>query len=436
MPETRELTSMQTFIIVWIGQLCSTMGSYMTAFALTLWAWELTGQATTLALVGFFTQMPQFAISLMAGVIVDRSDRKVLIMLGDAIAGLSSLVLLWLYLNGHLQIWHLYATAAVNGASGQIQELAYSASMSLMVPKQQYTRASGMMSALHYGSAIVAPALAGVLFYIISLAGILSIDLITFAIAISTVLFATIPQPVAPTSNIALPSIKQELIFGCRYLWKQSNLLLLLLAAILFQFAHDLGAALYSPMILARSGNDARVLGSIASAAGIGGVVGAIIVSTWGGTKRRIDGFLLGMVGAGISKTIFGIGQTALIWVPAQFCSSLNFPWMSSSSEAIWMTKIKPDIQGRVFATRSAFILGTSAIATLIAGPLADRVFEPAMTSGGWMANILGGIFGTGTGAGIAVLYTISSLFLMLVGLAGYSLRKLRDVEAIVPDSL
>lgn len=437
MPETHKLTSMQTFSIVWVGQLFSTVGSYMTAFALTLWAWELTGQATTLALVAFFTQIPQFAIALVAGIIVDRSNRKLLIMAGDAIAGLSSLVLLWLYLTGHLQVWHLYATGAVNGACGQIQELAYWASITLMVPKQQYARASGMTSALHYGSAIIAPALAGVLFYVIGLAGILSIDLVTFVVAIYTVLFVSIPQPTAkvePLDSATMQSIWQELIFGFRYVFSQSSLLALLVAAALFQFAHDLGAALYSPMILARSGNDARVLGSIASAAGIGGVVGAVIVSTWGGTKRRIDGFLSGMVGAGVSKTIFGLGQMALIWVPAQFCSSLNFPWMSSSSDAIWLSKVKPDVQGRVFATRSVAILGASAIATLIAGPLADKVFTPAMMSGGWMANLLGGIFGTGAGAGIAVLYTISSLSLMLVGLAGYSLRKLRDVEAIVPD--
>lgn len=107
---------------------------------------------------------------------------------------------------------------------------------------------------------------------------------------------------------------------------------------------------------------------------------------------------------------------------------------MSSSSDAIWLSKVKPDVQGRVFATRSVVVLATSAIATLSAGPLADRVFEPAMMSGGWMTNLLGGIFGTGAGAGMAVLYVMSSICLVVVGLVGYSFRKLRDVEAIVPD--
>lgn len=436
MAQQNWLTSMQTFIVVWVGQLVSTIGSYMSAFALTLWAWELTGQATTLALVGFFTQIPSVLISPLAGVIVDRWNRKFLIMAGDAIAGLSSLTLLCLHLTGHLQIWHLYATGAVNGAFSQIQELAYTASITSMVPKQQYARASGMISALHYGSAIIAPALAGVLFYVIGLAGILTIDLLTFGVAIATVFFVTIPQPTATDhrDRHTYNSIWQELIFGCRYVFTQSSLVALLLAAALFQFAHDLGSALYSPMILARSSNDARVLGSIASAAGIGGVIGAVLVSTWGGTKRRIHGFLLGMVGAGLSKIVFGLGQISLIWVPAQFCSSLNFPWMSSSSDAIWLSKVKPDVQGRVFATRSLVVLATSAIATLIAGPLADRVFEPAMMSGGWMTNLLGGIFGTGAGAGMAVLYVMSSICLIVVGLVGYSFRKLRDVEAIVPD--
>lgn len=187
---------MQTFIIVWLGQLVSNIGSYMTNFAIKIWVWELTGQASALTLVVFFTQVPQVFIALFAGVIVDRCNRKVLIVLGDTVAGLSTITILLLYLTNHLQIWHLYVTGAVNGAFGQIQELAYSASIAMIIPKQQYTRASSMGSILHYGSSIFAPALAGVLYYVIGLTGILLIDLTTFAIAIGTVLLVHIPQPI------------------------------------------------------------------------------------------------------------------------------------------------------------------------------------------------------------------------------------------------
>lgn len=124
--------------------------------------------------------------------------------------------------------------------------------------------------------------------------------------------------------------------FGFGYIFTRPSLRAVLLTTSLFWFAHNLGNSVYSPMILARTGNDARVLASLSSAAGIGGVVGAAIVSTWGGPKRRIHGMLRGFMGAGLSKTVFGLGQMPLIWIPAQFCSSLNFPLLGSSEQAIW----------------------------------------------------------------------------------------------------
>jgi predicted MFS family arabinose efflux permease len=219
----------------------------------------------------------------------------------------------------------------------------------------------------------------------------------------------------------------QELSFGFRYIVERPSLLALLVSVSLFWFAHDIGAALYSPMILARTGNNARILGTILSAAGAGGVLGASIVSIWGGPKRRIRGFLLGMAGAGLSKIVFGFGQALSIWIPAQFCSSFNFPILGSSNEAIWLAKVAPEVQGRVFATRAVIVQLASAIGLLIAGPLADRVFEPAMQPSGFLAAIFGPIIGTGAGAGMALLYAISALGLLLVAVGGYACRLLRD---------
>jgi len=185
---------MRTFIIVWLGQLVSTFGTRMSGFALRIWAWEITGQATAIALVAVSTQIPRLLITPFAGIIVDRFNRKLLLIAGDTISVLSTLAILFLYLSGNLQIWHLYVTGAVNGAFNQLQSLAYSASISLMVPKQQYTRASSMGSVLHYGSIIIAPALAGSLYYVIGLLGILLIDVATFFVAIATVLFVPFPN--------------------------------------------------------------------------------------------------------------------------------------------------------------------------------------------------------------------------------------------------
>ncbi|MGD1949572.1 MAG: MFS transporter [Leptolyngbyaceae cyanobacterium] len=265
----------------------------LTDFALVLWAWQLTGSTTALALVGFFYQLAQIPIALFAGLIVDRCDRKHLMILGDATAALSTLSSITLYLTNSLEIWHIYGAAAVNGGFGHIQHLAYRTSITLMVSPHHYTRASSMNSAVHYGSAIVAPGLAGILYTWVGLLGILSIDLATFCIAIATLLFCTISQPPKETVTKVEPFF-QTLTFGFRQVWTRSDLRSLLLVTSLFWFFHDVGEAIYDPMILAHTDSSAEVFASTGIAAGIGGVTGAIILSVYGGPKRRVYGMLAG----------------------------------------------------------------------------------------------------------------------------------------------
>lgn len=413
----------------------STIGTRMTVFAITLWAWELTGSATALALIGFFYFAASISIAPFAGVIVDRSNRKRLIILGDTVAGLSTVAILLLHLAGNLEIWHIYLVAILNGLCSQVQTLAYSVSIPMLVPKQHYTRAISMGSVLSYGAAIIGPALAGVLYSLIGFTGILLIDLTSFIVGISTIFAVHIPQPVISEAGRQSPTgIFPELAFGFRYIFARKSLLALLLLASFFGFAHDIGDSLYSPMILARTNSNAQVLASLQAAAGVGGVTGGILLSVWGGHKRRIHSLLLGMVGAGVSKIIFGLAQIPLIWIPAQFCSSFNFPAISSSDRAIWLTKVEPDLQGKVLASHTLISGFSPAIGRLLAGPLADYIFEPAMKPGGNLAAIFGGMFGSGSGAGMALLYVICSLGMLSVGLVGYAFPLLRDVEDIVPD--
>lgn len=414
---------MRTFTIIWFGQLVSTIGSYITAFAFTLWIWDVTGSVTALAMIGFFSQVPSIPVTLVAGVIVDRWNRKHLMVLSDSIAILSTVGIGMLHLTDQLHLWHLYLAASFNGGFGQVQQLAYQASLSTLVPPAQLTRANSMNSSVHYGSVIVGPALAGVLYPQVGLSGILLIDGLTFGVAIATLLCISIPQPPAPSST-PNETLVRKLTVGFHRVWRRSDLRSLLLISSLFWFFHDFGEALYDPMILARSGGSAQILASTATAAGVGGVLGAILLSIWGGPRRALNGMFAGFVGAGISKTLFGLGRSPLIWIPAQFCSSLNFPLLGSSETALWMRNIAPEMQGRVFAAIALVGHGVSAIATLIAGPLADRVFEPLLQSDHPLATPLALIAGTEPGAGIATLYVVSSIGLIGVGLSGYLLKQ------------
>lgn len=425
---------MRIFTIIWLGQLVSNIGSYMTGFALTIWAWQLTESTTALVLVGFFYDFPQIPVALVAGILVDRCNRKYLMMCGDAIAAFSTLILLVLLLTDQLLLWHLYLASAVMGGFGQIQELAYSTSITTLVPAQHYTRANSMNSMVHYGSIIIAPAVAGLLYPVIGLTGILGIDLATLGVAILTLLPFHIPQPPPEVKSDSwkqagkLARLRQEATFGLRYIWKTPHLLRLLMITALFWFFHDLGSAIDDPMILARSGGSTRTLGLIGTAAGMGGVTGAILLTVWGGPKRRIHGMLMGFMGAGIAKTLFGLGQNLKVWLPAQFGSSLNFPLLESSETALWMENVAPELQGRVFAANSLVLQGVSAFATLIAGPLAEDIFEPLVRSSK-VAWLMGPIVGTQPGAGIALLYVLTSLGLIIVSIGGYYCSPLFGVE-------
>ncbi|WP_026736235.1 MFS transporter [Fischerella sp. PCC 9605] len=427
-------TSLRNFLIIWLGQLVSAIGSQMTTIALEIWAWEVTGKATTLALVGFFGLLPSILITPISGVIVDRFNRKLLMMLGDTVAVLTTIVLLFLYINKYLQIWHFYVAAAFVGTFSQFQYLAYSASISLMIPKQHYTRASSLDFLSHHSAIIIAPALAGYLYKVIGLFGILLIDISTFLVAIFTIFLVQIPQILQTEENQKQDTFWQDLRYGLRYLSAQKSLLNLLLANLLFFFAHDLGDSLYVPMILSRTGNNTLVLGNLIIAAGFGGVMGALIINKWGGFKNKIKGVFLGIIGVGLTKIVFGLGRTMWVWIPPQFLCSLSFTVSGSSDNAIWLAKVAPNVQGRVFAARSLLLQLASAVAVLIAGPLADNVFVPAFREGGSLVGILGGIFGTGTGAGIAMLYVICAVCMFLVGLGGLSVRSLRNLEKNTPD--
>lgn len=405
----------------------------MTQFALTIWIWQLTQQTTAIALISFFFQLPQILIALLAGLIIDRFNRKRLMIFSDAGVAVCTILIGLLYSTEQLQIWHLYALAIAYGCCGQIQALAFSASVSLIVPKQHYARVGSMRTLINFSSAIIAPALVGILYPVIGLIGIIAIDLATFAVGILTVLLVHIPQPATEDATND-KTIWQQLSWGLNFILSQPSLRAMTIVFCLFLFTYHLGETLYQPMILARTGGDAQILSTVVIAAGVGGVVGAVSLSIFGGFQRRIHSMLLGFIGAGLSSIVLGFGRVPSVWVGAQFFAAANIPLAFSSSYAVWYAKVKPDIQGRVLAAAHTVGLIVGAVASLIAGPLADQVFEPAIASPGWISSIFAPVVGSDSGAGIALLYIITAICMVLVGVGGYAFPTLRNAEALLPD--
>lgn len=427
---------MTGFTIVWVGQVVSLLGANMTRFAITIWAWQETGQATTLALVGLFTFAPAVLLSPVAGALVDRWNRKLVMMLSDVTAGLATVVLLALHLAGVLQVWHLFLLGAWSGAFSAFQFPAYSAAISTMLPQRQYARASGMLALADAISGIAAPVLAGVALAVIGVAGVFVIDIVTFCVAIATLLAVAVPQPPPSADGLAARGgLLRGASYGFRYILGRSALLRLQLLFTAVNFVATFGTVVVAPMVLARTAGDQLALASVHSAMGAGGVAGGLLLSVWGGPRRRIHGVLGGMAVGGLLGTLpLGLAQALPWWMAAAFVSAAAIPILNGSNQAIWQAKVPPDVQGRVFAARRFIAQGTAPLAMLVAGPVADRWMEPALQPGGALAAAFGGWVGTGPGAGMGLMLVAAGLAAGAVGLAGYLQPIVRRVEDVLPD--
>jgi len=429
-------TGMLGFSIVWSGQFVSMIGTGMTRFALTIWAWQITGQATALALVGFFAFAPIVLFSPLAGAVVDRVNRKTVMIVSDLAAGLSTIAILILHLTGHLQIWHLYAAGFFAGAFESFQFPAYSAAISTMVAKKHYTRANAMLGLAGSASGIVAPMLAGTMLIFVGIDGIMAIDIATFVFAILVLLLVFIPQPKESEAGRASRGhLLQESVFGFKYIFGNRSLLGLQIVFFFINLTITLGMTLLAPMILARTGDNSLTLGTVQMLFGIGGVAGGAIISLWGGPKRRVHGVLAGMIlGSLLGQIPLGFGGGLIYWGFGAFCSMLFIPLINGSNQAIWQAKVPPDIQGKVFATRRLIAQISAPIAMIVGGRLADVVFEPVMARGGAFARFVEPLVGHGPGSGMGAIFVLTGLLGAIVGIAGYLFPAVRNAEDLLPD--
>jgi MFS transporter, DHA3 family, macrolide efflux protein len=412
-----------TFIILWLGQLASAIGSSMTYFSLTLWVWQQSESVTAIALISFFFQLPQIGLAIFSGLIVDSFSRKQLLILSDVMMAGCSLAVGILFALHQLQLWHLYTIAAIYGCFNHLQILTHTTLIPLLVPPQHHARASSMGSVIEYSTIIFAPAIAGLLYPKIGLFNITLIDLVTFLIAISSLAFI----PIASSVERSSPTLSvRTLLFGFRYIAANADLYRIIILFSCFAFADQLGETLYEPMILARTHGNAQLLGIVSAASGLGGVVGGVVFSLWGGFQHRVQGILLGFIGTGLSKLLLSLTTLPLLWMGGQFLASFHTPLIFSSYMTLWYNKVAPELQGRVFAADHLIGLVIGAIASLVAGPLADGIFEPLMQSdNAWFSRVTGKT----PGSGMALLYSLTALCILLISIVGLTSRKFQRLD-------
>ncbi len=431
-----KLSGMRGFIIVALGQMISVLASSMTGFALTIYVFGETSRATTLGLMTTFYVAPFLVFSPIAGAMVDRYDRKLMMIISDVLAGFGTLAILILYATGVLEIWHFYVVNVFLGLGNAFQWPAFSAAITTIVTKEQLGRANGMMSLVNAGPGVVAPLLAGALLPLMGLTGILIIDVVTFVIAVGAILGVHIPQPERTLEGQeGQGNLLKEAVYGFKYIFDRPSLFYLQIILFFGNVFINFRNTLMAPMILLRTGSDSLAYGSVQSAGAIAAVVGGLIMSTWGGFKRRIVGLLLGWGGVFIFGVfLFGLGRSVVVWIPSVVITGFMVVLGSTSANALWQTKVAPDLQGRVFSARRLIAWIPDPIIPIIAGLLADNLAEPAMQSQTGLSTAFGWLVGTGPGAGMSLVIILCSFGGMIALASGFLIPAVRNVEDILPD--
>lgn len=437
MTETQRIQGMRVFLTIWAGQAVSLLGSSLTSFALGVWVYQRTGSVTRFALIAFFASLPGLLLSPVAGALVDRWDRRRTLILSDSLAAVTSavlLLLLWDESRGLLEMWHIYALTALASVANALQWPAFTAATTLLVPKSQYGRASGLTQMGLAVSQILAPFLGALLLQGVRMRGILIVDLATFGVAVLALLAVRFREPERPPETDAPRSLWRESTVGWTYLRERPGLLALLVLFAGTNFNIGMLQALLPPLVLSFASSSS--LGTMLSIAGVGMLAGTLVMGAWGGPKRRVHGIFAGLLVQGLILLVGGWQPSVPLVGVAAFLFLFAVPFVNGCSQAIWQAKVPPGLQGRVFAVRRMVAMSSLPAAYFLAGPLADRVLEPMLAPGGALAGTVGAVIGVGQGRGIGFLFVLLGLLVVAALAVAVTYPRLRQVEDELPDAV
>ncbi len=420
-----------TFLTVWLGQLVSQFGSSMTGFAMSIVVFQSNQSVTELAMVLLAANLPGIVLAPMAGVYVDRWNRRTVMLIADSGAALTTLGLAAMLASGEIILWAVILAVALSSVAGAFQEPAYSAAVPTLVEKDLLGRANGLVQLAPAVAILVSPIAAAAILVTGGIATVLIVDVATFLVAVVTLLVVRFPD--VRTVGATPLSVWSEARAGFAFLFDRRGLLVFLLMAAGLNFFLSISNVLWTPLILAYA--DEIAVGTALTAAGGAMVLGAVTMSAWGGPKRRILGIVSMMAVGGVAVGMAGLRPSLGFAILGGAVLMFLIPIMNGTSQSLWQVKVPLEMQGRIFSTRRMTATIATPLSFILAGPLADRVFEPLLVADGALAaTLIGDLWGTGPGRGIGLLFGVVGLGLVLISLAGYAHPRLRRVEIELPD--
>lgn len=436
MTEQDRPRSIGFFTLLWAGYFISTLGSGLVGFALGVTVFQDTGSVSRYTMIGLSSLLPSILLSPIAGVLADRIDRR-LILIGSGIgAAVTNYFLYQLTLEDPLNVWKLYGLILLTGCFNAFVWPTFSAVTTLLVSKQHLGRASGLTQIGTSVTAIVAPTLAAVLLVWVKLPGIVLLNLVSYLVPTAILLLVRLPQPkVSDEGAKAKGSFFQEAMSGWQFIAARPGLLLLLCSFATVNLFMAFVTVLMTPLVLSFA--SPLALGLVMTVASCGTLVGGIVVAVWGGpTKDRVRTIFGLLAYCCVLLLMAGFQPNTTLIASGAFFFVLVFPIIAASVKVIWQSRVPPDMQGRVFAMRSLIAGSTTPLALIVAGPLADEVFEPLMAVDGALAGSVGQIIGVGPGRGIGLLYVIFAFILMAVVFAAFRSKALMNLEEDLPEML
>jgi DHA3 family macrolide efflux protein-like MFS transporter len=388
---------MKKFIPIWVAQLFSLLGSSLVQFALVWWITEKTGSAALLATATLVAILPDVLLAPFAGAIVDRLNRRVVMIVADAAVAFFTVVLAVLFALDLIQIWHIFVVMFLRSVGGTFHWPAMQASTSLMVPEKHLARFAGLNQALRGGLNIIAPPLGALLMSYLQFYMVISVDFITALIAISPLFFIVIPQPqnVRKVEMVTPRVILSDVAEGFRYVKMWRGLLYLTLLAAVLNFLLTPFSTFMPLMVTQHFGKGVWELSVLESVFGIGAVLGGLTLGAWGGFKNKMLTSLMGVVGIGIGTLIFGIAPGNLFWfgVVGMAISGVMMPIANGPLQAIMQSRVAPEMQGRVMGLVNSICTMMMPLALLISAPVAELL---GLTTWYWLGGALVTIMGLG----------------------------------------
>ena len=403
------------YIIFWLSQSVSQLGSAMTGFALVIWAYKQTDSAMAVSLMTFCSYVPYIIVSLLAGSFIDRHSKKTIMLVSDSVAALCTVFIWGMLAGGRLEIWHIYVANAITGFMNAFQQPAQSVAIGILVPRELYARASGMDSFSNNLLTVVTPVMAA------------SVSAFAFCVLL---LFIRIPEEQTGEKKKETPF--SGLKDGIAFLKERKGLASMILSMCLINFLSRLTYEnILSPMLLARTGGNEQLMGMVSSVLGMGGIAGGLLVAA-----GRIKGKPVKMIYLSAAFSFLfgdlcmGLGRNVWIWSLAGLAASVPIPFLSAGQQQILYNRVPREIQGRIFAVRNALQYSSIPAGILLGGWLADYVFEPFMSGGSRAAAFLGMLVGAGKGSGMALMFLCTGVLGAAASIYWYGNREIKALDA------